>query len=88
MNSFDAAFSMFGLIFYSDRARGLQELRRVVRPGAPVVVSSWHPMDTIPEFKERILKEILAPNSGWSAEWIAHMRTKLNLPAPVPPPKP
>ncbi len=44
-NSYDAAFSMFGLMFFPDRARGLQELRRVLRPDACAVVSSWAPFD-------------------------------------------
>lgn len=43
--SFDAAFSMFGLIFFPDRARGLRELLRVLRPGGQVLVGSWAPMD-------------------------------------------
>lgn len=39
--SFDAGFSMFGWMFFPDRARGLAELHRVLRPGAGLVVSSW-----------------------------------------------
>jgi SAM-dependent methyltransferase len=46
--SFDAAFSMFGLIFFPDRARGLRELARVLRPGGRAVVGSWVPMDRAP----------------------------------------
>jgi len=45
---FDAAFSMFGLIFFPDRARGLAELRRVLRPGGRAVVSSWVAADRVP----------------------------------------
>jgi SAM-dependent methyltransferase len=40
-SSFDAAFSMFGLMFFPDRARGFRELRRVLAPGGRAVVSSW-----------------------------------------------
>jgi SAM-dependent methyltransferase len=46
--SFDAAFSMFGLMFFPDRARGFRELHRVLRPGGRAVVSSWAPFDRSP----------------------------------------
>lgn len=39
-NAFDAAFSMVGLMFFPGRAAGFRELRRVLRPGHPAVVSS------------------------------------------------
>lgn len=45
---FDAAFSMFGLMFFPDRARGFAELTRVLRPGAKAVVSSWAPIAESP----------------------------------------
>lgn len=45
---FDAAFSMFGLIFFPDRARGFGELLRVLRPGGRAVVASWRPFSTVP----------------------------------------
>lgn len=44
---FDAAFSMFGLIFFPDRAAGFSELARVLRPGGRAVVSSWQPMSRV-----------------------------------------
>jgi SAM-dependent methyltransferase len=56
--AFDAAFSMFGLIFFPDRARGLAELRRVLRPGGRAVVSSWVPADRVPVIGE--IWEVLA----------------------------
>ncbi|HLK40428.1 MAG TPA: methyltransferase domain-containing protein [Polyangiaceae bacterium] len=43
--AYDAAFSMFGLMFFPDRATGLREMRRVLRPGRRAVVSSWVPFE-------------------------------------------
>jgi ubiquinone/menaquinone biosynthesis C-methylase UbiE len=45
---FVGAFSMFGLMFFPDRAKGFAELRRVLAPGARAVVSSWQPLETVP----------------------------------------
>ncbi len=41
-DSFDAVFSMFGLIFFPDRAAGFRELHRVLRPGGTAAVAGWH----------------------------------------------
>lgn len=46
--TFDAAFSMFGLIFFPDRAKGFSELYRVLRSGGRAVISSWQPMTRVP----------------------------------------
>ncbi len=41
---FDAAFCMFGLMFFADPRRGLSELVRVLAPGGRAVVATWaHP---------------------------------------------
>lgn len=48
--AFAAGFSMFGLMFFPDRARGLAELRRVLAPGARAVISSWLSFEDHPVF--------------------------------------
>jgi ubiquinone/menaquinone biosynthesis C-methylase UbiE len=45
--SFDRAYSMFGLMFFPDRAAGFRELFRVLRQGGRVAVSSWVPFDRV-----------------------------------------
>lgn len=39
--TFDAAFSMFGLMMFPDRAAGFRELSRIVKPGGRAVVGVW-----------------------------------------------
>jgi SAM-dependent methyltransferase len=39
--TFHVAVSMFGWFLFSDRARGLTEMRRVLVPGGRVLVTSW-----------------------------------------------
>jgi SAM-dependent methyltransferase len=62
-DAFDAAFSMFGLMFFPDRHKGFTELARVLRPGGAAVVSSWLPIDGVPLMRSlfQSLKELL-PN--------------------------
>lgn len=39
--TFDAAFSMFGLMFFPDRRKGFEELLRVLKPGKRAAITSW-----------------------------------------------
>jgi ubiquinone/menaquinone biosynthesis C-methylase UbiE len=39
--SFDAAFSIFGVIMFPDWRKGLAEMRRVTKPGGYGVVATW-----------------------------------------------
>ncbi len=47
-DTFDAAFSMFGLMFFPDRCKGFSEIYRTLKPGGRVAVSSWAPVDQSP----------------------------------------
>lgn len=46
--SFQIGVSMFGLMFFPNRAAGFRELCRVLSPGGRAVVSSWAPVDMSP----------------------------------------
>lgn len=47
---FDAAFSMFGLMFFPDRGKGLREMHRVLGAGGRAVIGSWVPLARVPLF--------------------------------------
>jgi ubiquinone/menaquinone biosynthesis C-methylase UbiE len=46
--AFGGGFSLFGLMFFDDRAKGFEELRRVLEPKAKAVVTSWVSLDDAP----------------------------------------
>ena len=45
---FDAAFSLFGLMFFPDRSRGYAEIHRTLKPGGSIALTSWAPVDQSP----------------------------------------
>ncbi|MEO1251979.1 MAG: methyltransferase domain-containing protein [Pseudomonadota bacterium] len=47
-DAFDAAFSMFGLMFFPDRAKGYAQMLRILKRGARGCVSSWAPVAASP----------------------------------------
>lgn len=67
--AFDAAFSMFGLLFFPDRAAGFRELLRVLKPQARAVVGSWAPYDgpllALMESLSTVLPDLPFKNGGW-----------------------
>ena len=48
---FDAAISMFGLMFFPDRQAGLTEMYRTLKHGGRVAISSWAPVADSPAMK-------------------------------------
>lgn len=58
---FDGALSVLGIILFPDAARGLAEMRRVVRPGGRVSVVTW----TQPENYELAVELRAAIQSIW-----------------------
>lgn len=67
--SADAAFSMFGLMFFPDRDKGFRELWRVLRPGGVAVVSSWIEVKEVPLLRDALVS----------------LNTAMKQPAPAPP---
>jgi len=45
---FDAAFSIFGRMFFPDRSKGFAEIYRTLKPGGSIAVTSWAPLDQSP----------------------------------------
>jgi len=43
-DTFDWAFSIFGLMFFPDRNRGFREILRTLKPGACAAITSWAPV--------------------------------------------
>lgn len=72
--TFGGAFSMFGLMFFPDRAAGFRELRRVLVPGARAVVSSWPRLEDNPILAAMFgairtaLSSIMPPGAARSSE--------------------
>lgn len=46
--SFDAAFVMFGAMFFPDRARAFREIKRVLRRGGRLAIATWTPIERSP----------------------------------------
>lgn len=47
---FDAVLSQFGLMFFDDRRKALEEMMRVLRPGGRLAVAVWDALDHTPGY--------------------------------------
>jgi ubiquinone/menaquinone biosynthesis C-methylase UbiE len=48
--SFDAVVSQFGLMFFRDRSAAIEEMLRVLRPGARIAVAVWAALEESPAY--------------------------------------
>jgi ubiquinone/menaquinone biosynthesis C-methylase UbiE len=71
--SFDAALSVLGIILFPDAARGLAEMRRVVRPGGRVAVVTW----TQPQSYELAAELRAASQTVWPEQQPAPLPAQL-----------
>jgi ubiquinone/menaquinone biosynthesis C-methylase UbiE len=62
-NQFDAAISVFGVMFAPDQERVASELVRVVRPGGRIALASWTPEGFVGGML-RIVSKFVPPPSG------------------------
>ncbi|ERN42924.1 methylase involved in ubiquinone/menaquinone biosynthesis [Rubidibacter lacunae KORDI 51-2] len=52
--SFDAVVSQFGLMFFADRHKALQEMLRVLTPGGRLAVAVWDLLENIPAYATEV----------------------------------
>lgn len=51
-NSFDVVVCQFGIMFFLDKLKGLQEAYRVLKPGGKLIFSTWDKVENIPAIHE------------------------------------
>jgi SAM-dependent methyltransferase len=48
--TFDAVVSQFGLMYFTDRVKGLREMQRVLKPGGRMAVAAWGSLENTPAY--------------------------------------
>jgi len=51
---FDAVLCQFGLMFFSDRVKAIQEMTRVLAPGGRLVLAVWDALENIPAYSRSV----------------------------------
>jgi ubiquinone/menaquinone biosynthesis C-methylase UbiE len=51
-NSFDAVVCQFGIMFFPDKLKGLQEAYRVLKPGGKLIFNTWDKLENVPAIHE------------------------------------
>jgi SAM-dependent methyltransferase len=66
--SFDAVVSQFGLMFFADRAKALQEMLRVLTPQGQLAIAVWDSLENVPAYATEVaLLERVAGTSAADA---------------------
>ena len=69
-NSFDAAISLFGVMFFADPARAFANIRAACKPGAALTFACWGPPAANPWFSMpgRIATEVFGPGADFDPD--------------------
>ncbi|SLN23549.1 Demethylmenaquinone methyltransferase [Roseovarius albus] len=64
--SFDCVISQFGIMFFQDRLKALQEMFRVARAGGHLAIAIWHSIDQNPAYKDivALLDQYVSSKAG------------------------
>jgi ubiquinone/menaquinone biosynthesis C-methylase UbiE len=73
-NTFDAAFSMFGLMFFPDRRKGCAEIYRTLKPGGTIAATSWAPIQMM---KKGMGETAWKENEGLAIRYLEERLTEL-----------
>ena len=69
-NTFDAVVCQFGLMFFEDKKKALNEMIRVLKPGKKLVISVWDKLENSPGYLK--LTELLEQKFGQAVAEILH----------------
>lgn len=68
-NTFDLAVCQFGLMFFSDKAKGAKEALRVLKPGGRCFFSTWESVEGMPML-DLIFNQVILPANADPARYL------------------